>query len=119
MTQTILDVHGIGPAMQTALAKHGFLSVADLTKTTVDKLIITPGISEIKAQQVIADATKLFASDIAHVKSTNKTTKNKSKKTAKKIKQEKIKDKKSKKGKDKKKDKQKAKKSNKNSNKKS
>ena len=115
MTQTVLDIRGIGPAMQIVLAKHGFVSVADLANSTVDKLIITPGISEIKAKQVIVDAAKLIASLLPAVKSTKTTTKakNKTKKTNKKAKQDKIKDKKG--NKDKKKNKQKSKKSKKES----
>ncbi len=119
MTQTVLDIRGIGPAMQIVLAKHGFVSVADLANSTVDKLIVTPGISEIKAKQVIVDAAKLIASLLSAVKSTKTTTKAKNKtkktnkKTNKKAKQDKIKDKKG--NKDKKKNKQKSKKSKKES----
>lgn len=61
MTQTILDVRGIGPAIQTVLAKQGFVTLDDLANTTVKMLIVTPGISEIKATQVIADARNIIA----------------------------------------------------------
>jgi len=117
MTQSILDVRGIGPAMQIVLAKQGVKTIEDLASTTVELLALTPGISELKATQVINDARKLVASIIPdeNVTSTTKKAKTKVKKSAEKSKKDKSKDKKNKKGKDKKKDKEKSKKSKKKS----
>ena len=113
MTQTILDVRGIGPAMQIALAKHGFVTVADLANTTVALLAVTPGITEKKATQIIADAGNLGMTVVSeeNVVVTKNKDKDKDKKTDKNAK----KDKKDKKDKNKKKDKDKAKKSKKKS----
>jgi len=115
MTQSILDVRGIGPAMQIVLAKQGFKTIVDLANTTVELLAVTPGISETKAAQVIADARNLLATDIPDENLTSTKTKNKDKdkdkKSTKKSKKDKKKEKKRKKEKDNKKDKQKSKKS--------
>lgn len=98
MTQTIIDIRGIGPALQISLAKHGFVTVDDLAKTTVERLIVTPGISEIKATQVIADARNLLAIIVPsdNVMNTKKKNKAKDKKSAKKSKKDKNNEKKGK-----------------------
>ncbi len=117
MTQTILDVRGIGPAMQIALAKHGFVTVADLANTTVALLAVTPGITEKKATQIIADAGNLGMTVVSEENVAVTKNKDKDKKTDKNAKKDKKdkKNKKNKKDKNKKKDKDKAKKSKKKS----
>ena len=64
MTQSILDVRGIGPATQATLAKNGFKTIHDLASTTVEILVLTPGINELKAAQVIAHARELIVGEI-------------------------------------------------------
>ena len=128
MTQSINDVRGIGPAMQVALAKNGFKTIAGLANTTVEQLIVVRGFSTLKAAQVINDARNLLASDITNVKITNvKPKASKDKKKSKKAKpknkdKDKDKDKqdkkkKNKKAKDETKDTKKSKKSKKSKNK--
>jgi nucleotidyltransferase/DNA polymerase involved in DNA repair len=114
MTQSILDVRGIGPAMQVVLAKNGFKTIKDLASTTVEQLIVTPGISELKATQVINDARNLLAPIIPDEKAAKVKTKDKKKskksKAENKDKKDKNKDKKKKKAKKETKDKKKSKK---------
>ena len=124
MTQSINDVRGIGPAMQVALAKNGFKTIADLANTTVEQLIVVRGLSTLKATQVINDARNLLASVIPNEKITNvKPKASKDKKKSKKAKpKNKDKDKqdkkkKNKKAKDETKDTKKSKKSKKSKNK--
>ncbi len=106
MTQSILDVRGIGPAMQVVLAKNGFKTIEDLANTSVEQLVVIPGFSELKATQVINDARNLVASVIPKEKLTKIKSKDK-----KKSKKAKDKDKKKKKAKDKTKKSKKSKKS--------
>lgn len=116
MTQSILDVRGIGPAMQIVLKKNGFKTIDDLASTTVEQLALTPGFSELKATQVINDARNIVASINPDEKPVK--VKLKDKKKSKKAKAEhknKDKDKKKKKAKDETKDKKKSKKSKKKS----
>jgi nucleotidyltransferase/DNA polymerase involved in DNA repair len=110
MTQSILDVRGIGPAMQATLAKNGFKTIDDLASTTVEQLSVTPGISELKATQVINDARNLLSPIIPDDKAAKVKTKDK-KKSKKTKHKNKDKDKKKKKAKDGTKDKKKDKKS--------
>jgi len=64
MTQSILDVRGIGPATQVTLAKNGFKTIHDLASTTVEILVLIPGFNELKAAQVIAHARELVVGEI-------------------------------------------------------
>jgi len=80
MTQSILHIRGIGPAMQVTLAKNGFKTIEDLANTTVELLIVTPGFSELKASQVINDARNLLESVIPNEKLTKVKAKDKDKK---------------------------------------
>jgi nucleotidyltransferase/DNA polymerase involved in DNA repair len=106
MAQSILDVRGIGPAMQVTLAKNGFKTIEDLASTSVEQLSVTPGISELKATQVINDARNLLAPIIPDEKAAKVKTKDKKK-------SKKAEDKNKKKAKDETKDKKKNKKKNK------
>ncbi|MFT6909557.1 MAG: transcription termination factor NusA [Oleiphilaceae bacterium] len=94
MTQSILHVRGIGPAMQVTLAKNGFKTIEDLANTTVELLIVIPGFSELKATQVINDARNLLVSIIPNEKLTNVKAKDKKKSKKSKHKNNKDKDKK-------------------------
>ncbi|MDO7597718.1 MAG: helix-hairpin-helix domain-containing protein, partial [Pseudomonadota bacterium] len=111
MTQSILHIRGIGPAMQVTLAKNGFKTIEDLANTTVELLIVTPGFSELKASQVINDARNLLESVIPNEKLTKVKAKDKKKSKKAKHKNKKDKDKKKKKAKDETKDTKKSKKS--------
>ncbi|MDH3887409.1 MAG: helix-hairpin-helix domain-containing protein, partial [Gammaproteobacteria bacterium] len=60
MKPQIIDIPGIGPTAAAALDEHGFKSLADLARSSVEKVNAVPGFSEARAVKVIADATELL-----------------------------------------------------------
>ena len=61
MIPSIFEVRGIGPATAKTLAERGIHSVTDLATTHIKQLTAVPGFSDIRAAQVIDDATQLLA----------------------------------------------------------
>lgn len=63
MSQSILKVHGIGPAAAAILAENGISSAEDLAAKTPLQVAAIKGFSEIRAAQVVASAKALMAAE--------------------------------------------------------
>ena len=60
----ITDVKGIGLSSAATLASQGILTVEDLAEISVDRLILTPGFSELRAVNVIDEARAMLAAQM-------------------------------------------------------
>ena len=60
----ITDVKGIGLSSAANLASQGILTVEDLAEISVDRLILTPGFSELRAANVIDEARAMLAAQM-------------------------------------------------------
>lgn len=67
MSQSILDVRGIGPASVVMLAEKGINSVEDLAAITPMQLSAVKGFNQARSQQVIADAIALLAAEAKQI----------------------------------------------------
>ena len=61
MKPAINDIAGIGSVAVEALAEHGIMTLANLSKASVQKIAAIPGFSEARSTRVIAGATELLA----------------------------------------------------------
>ncbi|SEA26599.1 transcription termination factor NusA, C-terminal duplication [Desulfuromusa kysingii] len=60
MSNSILEVRGIGPSTATALTENGITTIAELAAKDVGQLAAIKGFSEIRAAQVITAAKALL-----------------------------------------------------------
>ena len=67
MSQTMINVRGIGEGTALLLASHGYVSPASLARSSVRQLSCVPGFGAIRAAAVIQAAEELVAlSDVLH-----------------------------------------------------
>ena len=112
----IVDIKGVGPVLAKACVERGYCSVEKIAGAMVVELVVVPGVSEVRAKQLIDAAKSLLngASPVSasgpSVKSEEKPAKAAASKKDKKKKKDKNKKKSSKKKKSKKKNNKKSKK---------
>ena len=57
----LVDITGVGPVMARACVAHGFTSVEAIANAKFGEFVAVPGVSEVRAKQLIAAAKELLA----------------------------------------------------------
>lgn len=56
----LIDLNGVGPVLANACIEHGYRSVEDIAAARESEFVVVPGVSNIRARQLIQEAKALL-----------------------------------------------------------